>query len=245
MMRPTGSDPQKARRIVRSALVTGAGLTIAYVGLGLYVIQRQIRRYAKAWEMERNSQGKLLYLALGDSTAQGIGATHYLKGYVGLTAAQVAKARKTTVRVYNISKTAATSTDLVRDQLPLLTALSEAPAITTVSIGSNDVVYGVKYEDSVNNLKQLLAALPAGSFIANIPPFTGPATKRATRLNKAYAKLVPAYGHYLVDIESVYRKQGIKLRYYGRDFFHPSDLGYKDWAVAFWDVIEPALRRTR
>ena len=49
-------------------------------------LQRSVAVNADFWTLSRGERGGLLYVALGDSAAQGIGASSAQHGYVGLIA---------------------------------------------------------------------------------------------------------------------------------------------------------------
>ena len=50
------------------------------------LVHAGIPRASDYWSVPRGEAGGLLYVALGDSAAQGIGASHPDRGYVGLLA---------------------------------------------------------------------------------------------------------------------------------------------------------------
>ena len=78
-----------------------------------------------------------LWVVLGDSTAQGLGASSPLHGYVG----QVLNALRRTGspwRVLNLSRSGAQTRHVLEDQLPLVDGLT--PALVTCGIGSNDIL---------------------------------------------------------------------------------------------------------
>lgn len=70
------------------------------------------------WREHAKLEGDLLYVALGDSTAQGIGASRPGNGYVGILADRIRALSGRTVRTVNLSVSGARATDLVEHQLP-------------------------------------------------------------------------------------------------------------------------------
>jgi hypothetical protein len=92
---------------------------------GVAYVDVQARTYADFWQ--RQNENALtgdgpLWVVLGDSTAQGLGASSPLHGYVG----QVLNALRRTGtpwRVLNLSRSGAQTRHVLDDQLPLLDGL--------------------------------------------------------------------------------------------------------------------------
>ena len=64
------------------------------------------------WREQAKVDGDLLYVALGDSTAQGIGASRPVNGYVGILADRIRALSGRTVRTVNLSVSGARVADL-------------------------------------------------------------------------------------------------------------------------------------
>ncbi|MGJ7440359.1 SGNH/GDSL hydrolase family protein [Aquipuribacter sp. MA13-6] len=89
----------------------GAGL-LALAGLVLWGVKlvrvtRGIERAREFWSGPQGDPGGLLYVALGDSTAQGVGASRPDRGYVGLLAQRLRERTGTAVQVINLSSSGA------------------------------------------------------------------------------------------------------------------------------------------
>lgn len=225
--------------------VAGAGAAAA-VGsylVGRRVIDTQVTDYASHWAERPGSypDGILHHVALGDSAAQGVGASHVGAGYVPRVAARLAEATGRGVAVTNLSVSGAVSDDVVTHQLPQLADLPFTPDLVTLDIGANDIVYpGHTPETFARSMRAILPALPAGSFVADVPWFMVPGLDKQSReMAVKGAELVDEFGHRLVAIHEASRALGrIRyLRYTSQDFFHPNDEGYASWAGAFWDAI--------
>ncbi|WNY33231.1 SGNH/GDSL hydrolase family protein [Curtobacterium flaccumfaciens] len=93
--------------------------------------------HADWWRERQQHEGQLLYVAIGDSAAQGVGATAPGRGYVGLLTRRIRHRSHMSVRVVNLSVSGSTTWGAKRDQLPKLRHY--APDICTVSIGANDI----------------------------------------------------------------------------------------------------------
>jgi hypothetical protein len=113
---------------------------------GVREVQQQVAPYARAWQ-DGNRRALAadgpLWVAIGDSMTQGIGATAYDRGWVGQLAAQLS-GRYAGVRIVNLSFNGARVADVLDRQLPALEELVRRhdvrPDLVTVMIGSNDLV---------------------------------------------------------------------------------------------------------
>ncbi|MBW3639915.1 MAG: hypothetical protein KY451_08715, partial [Actinobacteria bacterium] len=76
--------------------------------------------YASAWKQPRGEPGGLVYVALGDSAAQGIGASSLQRGYISLVADRLAGSTGRPVQVINLSSSGARIRDVIEEQLPEL-----------------------------------------------------------------------------------------------------------------------------
>ena len=226
-------------------VVAGAGVVAAvttYV-VGRRVIDGHVADYADHWSIRPNNfpDGVLHYVALGDSAAQGVGASRVESSYVALVAARLAEATGREVAVTNMSVSGAVSGDVVTHQLPQLAALPFTPDVVTMDIGANDVVFpGNDVETFSRSMRAILPALPAGSFVADVPWFMIPGMDSQSREMAASAvELVAEFGHHPVAIHEASRAVGRLgyLAYTSRDLFHPNDKGYASWAETFWEGI--------
>lgn len=226
--------------------VGAAGLAAAAVGsylMGRRVIDTHVADYAEHWGVRPTSfpDGVLHYVALGDSAAQGVGASSVEASYVALVAVRLAEATGREVAVTNLSVSGAVSGDVVAHQLPQLAALPFTPDIVTMDIGGNDVLFpGNTVETFTQSMRTILAALPAGSFVADVPWFMVPGMDGQSRKMAAVvADIVGEFGHALVSLHEASRAVGRLeyLSYTAQDLFHPNDKAYVGWADAFWDAV--------
>ncbi len=124
----------------RFLLTIIGAIAITILGFWVYKLARlkgEVMTYSKYWSIPRGQNGGLVYLALGDSAAQGIGASQPDRGYVGLIADQIRMQTSRPVQVINVSKSGAKLADVIRDQLPLIAKYKAD--IITVDIGGNDI----------------------------------------------------------------------------------------------------------
>jgi lysophospholipase L1-like esterase len=207
---------------------------------GLRRVHAQIARYAAEWEKGNEAAAAgagPLWVVLGDSTAQGIGAPTAQEGYVGQLRAALDDGSGERWRVVNLSKSGARVADVLDRQLPALEALAAPPDLVTCAIGANDVIRRTPVPLLLDQLRAVIARLPARAMIATVPQgLNRERTEAANRLIRAEA---PAAGLVVAD---VWARTGPPWRgKYAADGFHPGVLGYADWAAAFAAVLEHAL----
>ncbi len=208
---------------------------------GLRRVHAQVAAYARAWD-EANSLTLAgtgpLWVVLGDSTAQAIGAPGYQHGYVGQIREWLEERSDTTWRVLNLSKSGARVADVVASQLPRLEALEVPPELVTCAIGANDLVARTDQDRFDTDLRTIMARLPAGSVIATVPQGLRPA--RAAAVNDLIRSEAPAAGLVVAD---VWAHTGPPWRgKFAADGFHPGALGYADWARAFTEALADRYR---
>ena len=196
------------------------------------------KRYAAAWLSRADAGGELTYVALGDSAAQGLGATTPARGYVGLLTDIAEEVTGLSVRVLNLSVTGAKAQNVLDTQIPQLAHLT--PDLITLAVGGNDMR---KYEASAfeQTMGAIIRSLPPHALIADVPCFyNGRGEEKSKRASAQIRRLADAGGQPFVDLhaptEAIAREE--YRTHFALDMFHPSDLGYRVWAGAF----EPAWR---
>lgn len=232
----TSTSWWRAHPIIAVAL----SLTLAVIGFGVVRavgVQQGIERTRTYWSQPRGEPGGLLYVALGDSAAQGVGASSPDKGYVGLLAAQLREATGQPVQVVNLSVSGARVADVVQDQLPQLEGLD--PDVVTVAIGGNDVrVYD--QDRFTADVDRLVEGLPPGTFVADVPYFMhGRWETDSAEAAGTIRRVAADAGLVVVPLNERLRDQGLRgmLTQTSGDLFHPNDRGYEIWAGAFWAEI--------
>jgi len=208
---------------------------------GLRQVHAQVARYASAWEeaneRDLGSEGPL-WVVLGDSTAQGIGAPSWDEGYVGQLRRALDAGSGRPWRVVNLSRSGARAADVEDRQLPLLDALpGEPPDLVTCAIGANDIVRRTPSGELEAALGRIIAGLAPRSVIATLPKgLHGERTEAANRFIRVEA---PGAGLVVAD---VWARTGPP--WHGKlaaDGFHPGALGYADWAAAFAEALGVVL----
>ncbi|HYI32628.1 MAG TPA: SGNH/GDSL hydrolase family protein [Glaciibacter sp.] len=185
------------------------------------------------WRDHAKEKGELLYVAIGDSAAQGIGASAPNRGYVGILAEYIRLATGRTLRVINLSVSGATVDLAVQDQLPRLMKLK--PDVVTVAIGANDIALWdpAAFEAGI---RTIFAALPPHAIVADLPCFHLPHNERKVAVaNRLLREAAEERGLTVVPLHATTKRQGLRsiATQFANDMFHPNDRGYRVWAEAF------------
>lgn len=220
---------------------------LLFVAWRVYLLLRlrsTIKPTAAYWLAQQETApqpGEFVYVALGDSAAQGIGASSYDKGYVALLAAQIQKATGRPVRVINLSVTGARVADVVREQLPRLKALH--PDLVTLDIGANDTVKSTPDADFRRDFTSILEAIPAErSAVADLPVFSGKSTQsNQVHWNDFVQSEIIKQEIKLVKLSDTTRRTQHDWDTYAADFFHPSDKGYATWYQTYWPEVNEII----
>lgn len=219
-------------------------LVLLVIILRVGELYTQLARYQRYWDMVNKKpigDNDLVYVAFGDSAAQGVGASRPDKGYVGLLVRQMAGEQDSPVHVINLSKSGAKVSDVLQSQLPAYESLNISnPQVITIDIGANDIL-SFAPDRFRAQMDELLGKLPQNTIMADIPSFKGSRLggheDTVVKANGIMRELAPKYGIRLVDLyERVAENHG--LRTFGGDFFHPSDYGYKsNWEKVFSQAV--------
>ena len=204
---------------------------------GVRRVHRQVAAYAHLWD-DANARALAaagpLWVVLGDSTAQGIGAPSYEQGYVGQlrTILDARRGTEGSWRVLNWSRSGARAEDVIETQLPRLEALDAEAALVTCAIGANDLV-PTPLDVLVARMREVIRRLPKGAVIATLPQGLRP--PKAIAVNEVIRSEAPAAGLLVAD---VWAHTGPPWRgKFASDGFHPGALGYADWAAAFAEAL--------
>ena len=202
---------------------------------GLAATLDQAPRLREAWEASNRVALRAdgpLYVALGDSTALGLGASAYDRGYVGQLRARLEAHDGRAWRVVNVAKSGARINDVRREQMPCLDALPDPPDLVTCSVGANDVLR-FWLPLPLGELEALLAALPDQAVIATLPK--GLRAGPTLRMNALIRGDAPQYGLRVADVWS--RTGPPWEGKLAPDEFHPNDAGYRAWSAAFCEAL--------
>jgi len=196
---------------------------------------------------------ELLYVALGDSTAVGVGAQTG-GGYPDRLVVKL-RAAYPALKLLNLGQSGATSSDVLESQVPR--ALRTRPRLITLGIGINDVglqisddAFALKLEEIVVQLRKL--GVPIA--IANIPDLAlAPAVAQLVP-RSIYERRIELFNEHVTATAARHRLTLVDLYTWSRDVlcgrpdlfspdgFHPSALGYDVWAER---MLAPAIALLR
>ena len=197
---------------------------------------------------------EVVYVALGDSTVEGVGATTAGNNYVGRLDARL-RGRYPRARTANLGVAGATSYDVLDGQLERAVALK--PHLVTLSIGPNDITAKVPVKIYAENLEAILGRLAADTqavVVVNLLPDlavtprfrnrdSAPLVGRlSAEFNAVVARLAKRHGALVVDLyEASRREVPGHPELLAADGYHPSDLGYARWAELMWEAVRTRL----
>lgn len=172
-----------------------------------------------------------LWVVLGDSTAQGIGASSFDHGWVP----RLHSALDDTGRphaVVNLSRSGALSSYVIEEQLPLLDQLPYEPALVTVCVGANDLMRNPHAPALVRRLETLGEHLPEGAVMATLP--TPSFSPTGVYVNRAIRRIAEDNGHNVAELSAriLPPHRGLSA-----DRYHPNDAGYGAWVGAFAEPL--------
>lgn len=222
------------RRIERALAAPRPGRSVRLLSRilpGVAQTRRQIEQYADHWRhraIESIESGAAPVVAIGDSLAQGIGASSPDHGFVAAVASRLVGDDGPVV---NLSRSGARLVDVLEHQLPALTALPVDPVVVLCTVGSNDLVRSSRIRRARQEMHDLLDALPPNAVVATVPAAGSLVAKRFNRSVRSAA----------VERRVTVADVGRELRSWkGRmaaDRFHPNDAGHQLWAEVFERAI--------
>lgn len=172
------------------------------------------------------------WIVLGDSIAQGLGASSLSRTWVARIAGAL-EADGRPVGIVNLSRSGARSVDVRTGQLELLAHLDAPPALVTCGVGSNDMMRNPLPTAVAARVREVIEELPADSVVSTLPT---PAMSPAGRfVNREVRRAAAARGHRVADVvpHLVSPRHGL-----ARDRFHPSDRGYQAWVDAYCKALD-------
>ncbi|MDL2342019.1 MAG: SGNH/GDSL hydrolase family protein [Patescibacteria group bacterium] len=229
-----------------SWLAVGLLLLIAIVEISLLLrLRMSVAIRASYWnKLALTDTGQLTYVALGDSAAQGIGASKASLGYVALVAKTIEQSSGKSVRVINISQSGAKLQDVIHDQLPQLQKLH--PNIITVDIGANDIADGTPTVQMLAEYQQITTSLAGYKVVfASLPDFMwGTQQAETLKLNKTIKLLCEQSGLQYADLYTATHAKMWSWNEFAADGFHPSNAGHLTWASSFKPGVEKILSKS-
>jgi lysophospholipase L1-like esterase len=182
-----------------------------------------------------------LWVVLGDSTAQGLGAPGPKGGYVGQALAQLRRSTGQHWRVLNLSVSGALIRDVLANQIPLL---PQAPDLVTCGIGANDILYSAPAK-LFGDMRSLLGTVPDNTVVLDLPlpaGFWGVVGRMSvpyiTRINRVIHEVAAARNLPVAKVSAHFTAPWTGK--FSCDSFHPSQDGYRDWTRALLAALPGA-----
>src|ERR1700760_2862491 len=203
---------------------------------GVTAMREDCAAFARHWQAHNDQVLTLdgpLWVVLGDSTAQGLGASSPDGGYVGQVLQALRLRTGQPWRVLNLSASGSIISDVLGRQLPRLPASAD---LVTCGIGFNDIFYnspGKLFTD----LRALLAAVPDRTVVLDLPVPAGYAgllglvsRPYVARINRTIHAAAAARGLPVAEVSRHFLPPWAGK--FASDCFHPSQDGYQDWSRA-------------
>ena len=218
-------------------LIIGIYLSMSYISFYNFLGQKHLLsppHETKIMVGNSSSSQTIIYVALGDSLTEGLGASDYKNSFPYLLTEKLSV--KGSVQLYNLARSGATSQDVVVTQLPKVLPLK--PDLITLLIGTNDIHNLVSLKDFESNYRTIVATLKkseAKIYLFSIPylgsdkiiyfPYKFALEERTRQFNNVVKKVSSDYGFEYIDLYTVKKS----ANFYSSDEFHPSDEGYREW----------------
>lgn len=199
-------------------------------------VDGQVEPYAQRWDQANHqalTETGPLWVVLGDSSSQGIGASTWEAGWVHDARSRLDAASGDRWRIVNLSMSGGRFLDVVDRQLPVLESALPAPDLVTCVIGGNDLMWRRGKEPIYRDARVTVKALPSHTVLSRV----GGNTERRRRVNEILESDPEASGHRLFSIWSWPSARGALAQ----DRVHPSDLGYRYMADLAWPAIAAQL----
>lgn len=196
---------------------------------GVRAVQRQVEPYAAAWERHNRAAAEAsgpLWVVLGDSMSQGVGASAYDRGWVGQLAEHLPDHRLVNLSVYG-----GRVADVVERQIPAMQSLGAEPDLVTVVIGSNDLISRRLRPALPAALAEMLRLLPEGSIVGSQPGGQPASLEFNRQVDEAAAA-----GRIRVAEFRDRRMRSWRGRL-SPDHFHPNDRGYGGMAEIVGEAV--------
>lgn len=210
----------------------------ALVHKGVAEIDATIEPFARHWDDHNRAalaDDGPLWVALGDSVTQGIGASSPSAAYVTHVLDGLRRDTRRPWRLVNLSMSGARFADVVDHQLRVVREHDLRPDLVTALIGSNDVIWRRDTDGVIADARRLVSALPEATVLSRVSET--PPDRRRTGINRVFDEAAAAGRVQLYEAWDWPTGQGM----WAQDRFHPNDRAYVHLGA---NLLE-ALRRVR
>ncbi len=230
-----------AGSLIRSAALAGTGLLAAEMLLAILEPVPELPEFDASGRVGAGPPDRR-WLALGDSTTTGPG----LDTAEDIWITQLARRQGQTIDIVSLAKGGATSSSLLRDQIPHISGQFD---LAFIAVGSNDALRGISTNRFRANLEEIVRAVRHHSRctmlmgvgdLGTIPrlrqPLSRLMTARAARIDRVATDISAAEGILKAD-HWAFRNSFQDPEIFSVDRFHPTAAGHTVWA----DAVDLAL----
>jgi len=199
---------------------------------GIAEIDEQVEPYADAWHahnLKAAAADGPLWVALGDSSTQGVGASSWDRSWVTSVLDNLRTTTGEAWRLVNLSMSGGRFEDVIEQQLPVLNSHLRSPDLVTCVIGSNDMMWRRGVSSVLEDATAVADRLPAGTVLSQLG---GPGDRRR-QINSTFSDAAESRRYHLFNIWHWPSPAGALAA----DRIHPSDLGYRHMAELAWSAI--------
>jgi len=203
---------------------------------GIAEVEAQVDRYHQRWdeanELARRETGPL-WVALGDSSSQGVGASKWENGWTHPVLDRLRTATGQTWRLINLSMSGGRFLDVADRQVPVMNTMLDTPQLVTVVIGSNDLMWRRGIRGITRDARRAVERVPDGAYVSKL---NGPGP-RPKMLNDIFQYGAETKNHQLFNMWNWPSGRGALAA----DRVHPSDLGYQHMTELAWSALQQGL----
>ncbi len=228
---------RRANTVWVIVLITATLILTTFITINIAIAAKNAQTYRQFWLDEASKPvppNALRLLALGDSSAEAIGASKPLDGYVGRSAAYLTQQTGRPVHITNLATGGDDSSGMRRRQLPK----ANVQQMDIVLIGqSSDMESRKNMQTYKHNLEIILTALPAEKvIISDLPSFPG-----RTPYQKTLVEVTDGFGVRRADFAKVFNNEGRRLDIFSWLPPHLNSRGYYYWFRAFQPSLDEII----
>ncbi|MFV2038728.1 MAG: SGNH/GDSL hydrolase family protein [Acidimicrobiales bacterium] len=184
------------------------------------------------WNHDAMQQDGPLWIALGDSVTQGIGASHPTQSYAARTHARLRARTDTPWRLINLSMSGGRFSDVVDTQLEVINEYKLRPTVVSALIGSNDVIWRRDTDGVINDARRMTEALPVGTVLSRVSE--AKRDRRRAGVNQVFDAAAATGTVQLYDAWDWPSGEAM----WAEDRFHPNDRAYQHLSDNLYCALE-------
>ena len=191
------------------------------------------------WNQAALQEDGPLWIALGDSSTQGIGAPDPNDSWVPIILQRLRSETREPWRVINFSITGGQFSDVLEHELPRVDQLITAghvPALSTIIIGANNTMSIKSWPKANDELEQIMWALPEPSVVARVGVSSPASPLMARRFTNTIERISQER-----EFENFWPWDWPSRDGMAEDKFHPNPQGYRYMADLIWEPISATV----